>query len=39
MTAGGFFSGTGFFGGIVTKDIRIYVSESVRISEKQDISS
>lgn len=34
-TAGGFFSGTGFLGGTVTKDIMIYVLESVKKSEKQ----
>lgn len=39
MTAGGFFSGTGFLGGTVTKDIRIYVLESVKKSEKQEKSS
>ena len=39
MTAGGFSSGTGFLGGTVTKDIRIYVLESVKKSEKQEKSS
>ena len=37
-TAGGFFSGTGFLGGTVTKDITIYVLESVKKSEKQEKS-
>lgn len=36
MVAGGFFSGTGFLGGTVTKDIRIYVLESVKMNDKQD---
>lgn len=35
MVTGGFFSGTGFLGGMVTKDIRIYVLELVKMNEKQ----
>lgn len=35
MTVGGFFSGTGFLGGTVTKDFRIYVLECVDMSEQE----